>query len=54
MEDCLTCKVISTAGLAGAGTYFAYGALRWPQAQKRFLYPASAGKNLAKRDTILT
>lgn len=43
--DCFSCKVVSTAGLAAAGAYFAFGAWKWPKAQKKFLIPASAGKS---------
>ena len=48
MEDCTSCKVISTAALISSGAYLAYGATFWTgsRVNKRFLYPFSAGKNL--------
>lgn len=46
MEDCFSCRVVSTSALLATSVYLVYGARHWPRAQPRFLYPLSAGVRL--------
>lgn len=50
MEDCFSCKVISTGAFLASSAYLAYGAKFWTtdrRVNKRFLYPFSAGNAFA-------
>lgn len=50
MEDCFSCKVISTGAFFASSAYLVYGAKYWPEKQnksaKKFLYAFSAGKHV--------
>ncbi len=51
MEDCTSCKVISTGALLASSAYLAYGAAFWTDKRvnkKLFLYPFSGGKHNVK------